>query len=66
MSLADVALAQIGEHSRAIIGPAGAGTEASIYAQVQGVVIRVSVLSDGVDPLAVAQGVTIEIVQRMG
>lgn len=66
MLLGDAAIAQIGERSRAIIGQTSDGTEASVYVLSQGVVIRVSVMSVGVDPLAEAGWIARGIVARMG
>jgi hypothetical protein len=66
MLLADMAIAPIGHQSRAIAGATGGGTEASVYVRVDGVVIRVSVLSVGVDPLAEAETIAREIVARLG
>jgi hypothetical protein len=65
MSLSDVALERIGDQSKAIVGPAGAGTEASVYARVLSIVIRVSVMSVGSDPIEDAAAITRGIVGRL-
>lgn len=66
MSLGDVTVTPIGDQSRAISGAVQGGTEASVYSRRGPVVIRVSVLSYGDDPMVEAFSVTQTLVSRLG
>ena len=57
IGLGDVQISPIGEQTRALMGATDMGTEASVYSRVGTVAIRVSVMSVGTDPLAVAVGI---------
>ncbi|MGD9712901.1 MAG: hypothetical protein AB7V46_12650, partial [Thermomicrobiales bacterium] len=66
MSLGDVKITPVGDETRAIIGSALGGTEASVYSRRGLVVTRVSVLSYGADPLAEALAVTQNLIANLG
>jgi hypothetical protein len=66
LGLVELAIAPIGDQTRAAEGLTDWGTEASVYVRIGNAVIRVSVMSTGLDPLQPAVTIAQSIAGTLG